>query len=63
LLEGLVFGARAGEAAVADNSKLQIANYQPKETGERRTTSNGHTSAGISTAVKKRVKRIRCVAL
>src|SRR5205814_7001426 len=28
LLEGLVFGARAGEAAAEDNSKFQISNFK-----------------------------------
>jgi len=42
---------------VEDNSNLQIANYKLKNNGPR-TTDNGHTGAGISTAVKKRVKRV-----
>ena len=59
LLEGLVFGARAGAAAIADNYELRITNYELKAAGDRpRMTNNGHTSAGISTAVKKRVKRV-----
>ncbi len=56
LLEGLVFGARAGESAVADNSRFQILNskfeVQEKQSGIRNLES------GISTAVKKRVKRV-----
>jgi len=55
LLEGLVFGARAGEAMVKDNYELRITNYE--SSNEQRTT-NDEQNSGISTAVKKRVKRV-----
>ena len=54
LLEGLVFGARAGEAAMQDSGKLTV----------KKLTSNAGESAirdpqsAISTAVRKRVKRV-----
>ncbi len=54
LLEGLVFGARAGEAAVADNSKLQIPNSKLEEP----KSGISNLESGIATAVKKRVKRV-----
>ncbi len=56
LLEGLVFGARAGEAAVADNSEFQIPNSKLEESEKKSGISN--VESGISTAVKKRVKRV-----
>ena len=54
LLEGLVFGARAGAAAAFDNSTFQIPNFKMK------TEKSGirNLESGMSTAVKKRVKRI-----
>ncbi len=54
LLEGLVFGARAGEAMIEDNSRFQIPDFklENKEIGIRNSES------GIATAVKKRVKRV-----
>ena len=60
LLEGLVFGARAGEAAVGDNSKFQITDSklgnEPSKSGIWNLESG--IRSGISTAVKKRVKRV-----
>ena len=56
LLEGLVFGARAGAAAVADNYELRITNYELKTEDRRPKTKD--QSFEISTAVKKRVKRV-----
>jgi L-aspartate oxidase len=53
LLEGLVFGARAGEAAAGDSTG-QVATG--KAAGPE--SSNGHRDNNISTAVKKRVKRL-----
>jgi L-aspartate oxidase len=56
LLEGLVFGARAGETAAADNSAaIEIA-----ESGEmlKPGARKVDLGKGISTAVRKRVKRI-----
>lgn len=55
LLEGLVFGARAGEAAAEDNSKFQISNSIPEKGSGSGIPDLG---PGISTAVKKRVKRV-----
>src|SRR5258706_8120866 len=50
LLEGLVFGARAGEAAAEDNSKFQISNFK----SEKQRSEISNPESGISTAVKKR---------
>lgn len=55
LLEGLVFGARAGVAAL-ENSKFQIPNSRSLSPDQRSEIPNA--GSGISTAVKKRVKRI-----
>lgn len=55
LLEGLVFGARAGAAAVADNYELQITNYKLEN---KFSVATSQFSSDISTAVKKRVKRV-----
>jgi len=54
LLEGLVFGARAGEAAIADNGrqKVQGGRVEPEESAIRDPQS------AMSTAVRKRVKRV-----
>jgi L-aspartate oxidase len=54
LLEGLVFGARAGEAAGADYSKFQIS----KSKLENTKSGIWNLESGIATAVKKRVKRV-----
>jgi L-aspartate oxidase len=54
LLEGLVFGARAGEAAFKDNYELRITNYELKNP----QSEISNIESGISTAVKKRVKRV-----
>ena len=51
LLEGLVFGARAGKAAVQDSSDLRVRSSELAVEPTAR-------SADISTAVKKRIKRI-----
>jgi L-aspartate oxidase len=55
LLEGLVFGARAGEAAIADNAKRKMQNAKSENQHSALSTQN---SMEISTAVKKRVKRV-----
>ncbi len=55
LLEGLVFGARAGEAAVADSLKFKVNTSKFTESGAK---SKEQIIEGISTAVKKRVKRV-----
>lgn len=56
LLEGLVFGARAGEAAAADSSKFKVQN--PKSSVPSPWTLDLGPLISISTAVKKRVKRV-----
>src|SRR5215203_115066 len=59
LLEGLVFGARAGEAAVADCSQFPISDLRSgnnKSSYQELSTVKDRRPA-ISTAVKKRVKR------
>nr|MBA2379775.1 FAD-binding protein [Blastocatellia bacterium] len=53
LLEGLVFGARAGEAAAADSAGL-TATSESDLSDESRTQASG----GVATAVRKRVKRL-----
>lgn len=54
LLEGLVFGARAGEAAAADGLESKVPGTESIARG------NPHTGPGthLSTAVRKRVKRV-----
>ncbi len=56
LLEGLVFGARAGEAAAADNVETAIhsSHSEMLKPGARKAD----LGKGISTAVNKRVKRV-----
>ncbi|MEO7672705.1 MAG: FAD-binding protein, partial [Pyrinomonadaceae bacterium] len=54
LLEGLVFGARAGAAAVTDNFAVQISDFK----SENQPSGIRNLESGISTAVKKRVKRV-----
>ena len=54
LLEGLVFGARAGEAAIKDNYELRITNYE----SDNPQSAIRNPQFEISTAVKKRVKRV-----
>ncbi len=56
LLEGLVFGARSGAAAISDNYELRIANYESKNKNQKSKFKD--QSSEISTAVKKRVKRV-----
>jgi L-aspartate oxidase len=53
LLEGLVFGARAGATASKESDKLQISDLTSVS-----GTLNVKPEAQISTAVRKRVKRI-----
>ncbi len=55
LLEGLVFGARAGEAAVKDSGQWKTDSGQLYE-NPRSAISNSQSA--IATAVKKRVKRV-----
>jgi len=53
LLEGLVFGARAGKAMVEDGSKFKVqsSKFEPE-------TPNLKPETFVATAVKKRVKRL-----
>ena len=55
LLEGLVFGARAGEAAAADFSERQVDRSKFQKKAEEWGSVSETT---VSTAVKKRVKRV-----
>lgn len=54
LLEGLVFGARAGEAAAKDSRELRVDSRDSARIADRPSTLN----SPLSTAVRKRVKRI-----
>lgn len=56
LLEGLVFGARAGAAAIRDRSEFrgQSSEFSDSQPGTR----NSELGTTISTAVKKRIKRV-----
>ncbi len=56
LLEGLVFGARAALAASRDSSELRVSSFESKT--KERGTRNSKPGTAISTAVRKRVKRI-----
>jgi L-aspartate oxidase len=55
LLEGLVFGARAGEAAVEDSRQLAVGSWQIPDAKQ---SDIADPQAGLSTAVRKRVKRV-----
>lgn len=55
LLEGLVFGARAGAAAISDTSEYRVARFESDAPG---TSETGIRNSDLSTAVKKRVKRV-----
>lgn len=55
LLEGLVFGARAGVAAVADNSEV-VHRIEAETRGIDPTLPTPHSA--LSTAVRKRIKRV-----
>ena len=55
LLEGLVFGARAGEAAAKDSGQSSVVSRQKKESDE---SAIRNLQSAISTAVKKRIKRV-----
>ncbi len=64
LLEGLVFGARSGQAALTDNSEFKIQDSKfntqngESENESLKTKIPNPKSEEISTAVKKRVKRV-----
>jgi L-aspartate oxidase len=55
LLEGLVFGARAGEAAAGDSSQRSLVRGQSVENN---VAAVRDSQSAISTAVRKRVKRV-----
>lgn len=57
LLEGLVFGARAGEAALADSQDSKVQSPKSNADTSHSVLRTPH-SEEISTAVKKRVKRV-----
>ncbi len=57
LLEGLVFGARAGKAAVDDSSKFRVRGLELREKSAKSKVQDPKTDE-ISTAVRKRVKRV-----
>ena len=57
LLEGLVFGARAGEAAVQDSSMFHVPGSRSADI-PKPGTWNMEPGTSMSTAVKKRVKRV-----
>jgi L-aspartate oxidase len=57
LLEGLVFGARAGEAAVKDSFEYRVPSSELKKLGQP-GTRNPELGTNLSTAVRKRVKRV-----
>lgn len=54
LLEGLVFGARAGTAAAKDRSEVRVTSYESQAEHETRNP----VLETIGTAVRKRVKRL-----
>ncbi|MBP7473879.1 MAG: L-aspartate oxidase [Pyrinomonadaceae bacterium] len=56
LLEGLVFGARAGAAAAADSGQWSVVSGQ--KNSQNRESAIRNPQSAMSTAVKKRVKRI-----
>jgi len=56
LLEGLVFGVRAGEAASRDSAECGVPSAEFKNEDQKPKAEN--QNAGISTAVKKRIKRV-----
>jgi L-aspartate oxidase len=60
LLEGLVFGARAGDAAATDNLQFQISDLRSgnSKSSDRELSTAKDRRPAISTAVKKRVKRV-----
>jgi L-aspartate oxidase len=56
LLEGLVFGARAGEVAAGDGPKSQVP--RPRSGLDAGGTRDWGLGTQLSTAVRKRVKRV-----
>lgn len=58
LLEGLVFGARAGSAASTDHAGKSLGAAKVAATREEETGTNVHSHGEIALAVRKRVKRL-----
>ncbi len=58
LLEGLVFGARAGKAATEDNAEFRVQSSEFRVTESPKSKIQGKKSEEIATAVRKRVKRV-----
>ena len=58
LLEGLVFGARAGRAALADHSGESSGATDADEPRETDTEQNMYGSGEVALAVRKRVRRL-----
>ena len=56
LLEGLVFGARSGKAAIEDSEKSKVESVE-REASEPDQTTEAQSDS-IATAVSKRVKRV-----
>lgn len=57
LLEGLVWGARAGKAAAEDSSEFKVQGSESYDPHQPRTLNSEH-GTGVATAVSKRVKRV-----
>jgi L-aspartate oxidase len=58
LLEGLVFGARAGEAAATDSFSFQVSSSGFVSKQDPVNEKPGTRNSELSTAVRKRVKRV-----
>jgi L-aspartate oxidase len=58
LLEGLVFGARAGKAAAEDNTEFRVQSSEFRAEESPKSKIQNPKSEEIATAVKKRVKRV-----
>jgi L-aspartate oxidase len=58
LLEGLVFGARAGQAAAEDCAGISIISAEKLEKIELQSSPFERVAGNVATAVKKRVKRL-----
>lgn len=54
LLEGLVFGARAGEAALVDSGNWKVKSVE----ADKKSETVGNSQSAMSNAVRKRVKRV-----
>src|SRR6185295_238497 len=58
LLEGLVFGARAGKAAAADHANVRPSARGTTASEDEREVSAARASGEIALAVRKRVRRL-----